>query len=64
MTGRKLYEHHSIVRKETIGSRSVVGEHAGFREHHAPVTWDFLPWSEQRIWNALARRITPKKRAA
>ena len=63
MTGRRLYDHHTAARKETIGTRPV-GAYTGFREHHAPVAWDYLGHTEQSFWNNLARRITPKKRSA
>jgi hypothetical protein len=61
MTGRRLYEQHCIARKETIGERAW-GGNTGFRDSYAPVAWDYLPNGDRSFWNALARRITPKKR--
>jgi hypothetical protein len=59
MTGRRLYDHYcdaSYSEDDTVWSalqeRWVKPE---------KLAWTYLKSSERRMWNALARRVTPKR---
>lgn len=62
MTGRRLYDLHTDERRRVFGRRNPGDLDTATLWGAAPVAWPFLPEQERRLWNALAKRITPKRR--
>lgn len=61
MTGRALYDRYCSTRIETLGTFWSPTIASNFRAQ-APIAWPYLPGSERRLWNALAQRLTPKRK--
>ena len=60
MTGRTLYDRFTDALAETRstwGSSDLPGMN---NETPPPDAWPYLSTRDKRVWNALARKITPK----
>lgn len=69
MTGRRLYEQFTNALGEFRGpyDKTVLPGAGSARTDGDgcpdPVAWPFLSHRDQLVWNALARRITPRPKA-
>lgn len=65
MTGRRLYDLHcDAIASKTSRWQRQQGYVTGCEDDTSPAAWPFLSDADRSVWNALARRITPKKRVA
>lgn len=65
MTGRRLYDKHCDSLKVTV-RRVWNAQWERYDDKYAyipePSAWPFLTDQQQRFWNDMARRVTPKPR--
>lgn len=64
MTGRKLYDHYCDAVKSETSEWQRDNGYVGTVPDAGVRAWPFLHYSDRAVWNALARRITPKPRKA
>lgn len=63
MTGRRLYDHFADALVDATYPWQRTKPTVGQIPTNLPA-WPMLNSSEQRVWNNLARRVTPKRKAA
>lgn len=65
MSGRRLYDKHCDAILATKGSRWSTVRGAwedDYAYDSSPKAWPFLTRVQQRYWNDLAKRVTPRAR--
>lgn len=62
MTGRRLYDHHVDALRAVKRDRWVPSTCRYERAYpdKLPIAWPFLSDDERKMWNEMARRITPR----
>ena len=64
MTGRRLYEKFTDALGECSRNGYRDGRPVRVYPPSVPPAWAFLPQDERSLWNTLARKVTPRKRAS